>query len=254
MNVADQAALVTGAGSGLGEATARGLAQAGARVAVLDINYEAASKVAGDIDGVAIECDVSDEQSAEQAVSTAAQQHGAARVLVNCAGIAPPGRIVGRDGPMPLADFKRVIDINLVGTFNLMRLAAADMQSLEPMTDAGERGVIINTSSVAAFEGQVGQAAYAASKGAIVALTIQSARELARSGVRVMTIAPGIMGTPLLTGLPEDVQRSLASQVPFPARLGHPSEFADLALHLVSNEMLNGEVIRLDGAIRMAPK
>ena len=188
-----------------------------------------------------------------KALAEAKAKHGAARILVNCAGVGPAKRIVGRDGPMPLADFEKVIAINLVGTFNMMRLVAADMQALEPMTD-GERGVIVSTASVAAYEGQIGQAAYAASKGGVAALTIPAARELAQFGIRVMAIAPGIFGTPMLRALPQAAQDSLGASVPFPKRLGEPREFAELVMTIVRNGYLNGEVIRIDGALRMAPR
>jgi NAD(P)-dependent dehydrogenase (short-subunit alcohol dehydrogenase family) len=229
MDVKGQAAIVTGGASGLGADTAVQLARAGAKVALLDVNLDAARAAAEKIGGVAIACDVADADSAAAAVARAREAHGAARVLVNCAGIGPAKRIVGRDGPMPLGDFDRVIRINLIGTFNMMRLAAADMQTLEPLAD-GERGVIVMTASVAAFEGQVGQAAYAASKGGVAALTLPAARELAQFGIRVMTIAPGIFLTPMLKGLPEPVQQSLAASVPFPHRLGTTAEYADLVL------------------------
>src|SRR5262245_13872907 len=253
MDPQGHAALVTGAGSGLGAETAARLAEAGAKVALLDVNVAAAQEVAARIGGLAIRCDVADADSAAAALAAARQKHGAARILVNCAGIGPAKRIVGRDGPMPLADFERVISINLVGTFNMLRLAAADMTALEPLAD-GERGVIVSTASVAAFEGQVGQAAYSASKGGVAALTMPAARELAQFGIRVMAIAPGIFGTPMLTALPENVQQSLAASVPFPQLLGRPGQYADLVLHCVCNTYLNGEVIRLDGALRMAPR
>ncbi len=254
MDIANQAALVTGGASGLGAATARRLAAAGANVAILDRDAAQAKRMAGEIDGLAYACDVADAASAEQAVAQAAAAQGPARILVNCAGIGPAARIVGREGPMPLADFEAVIRINLIGTFNLLRLAAAAMIATEPQGPDGERGVIINTASVAAYEGQIGQAAYAASKGGIVALTIQAARELAARGVRVMTIAPGIMATPMLLGLPEQVQQSLGDSVPFPKRLGHPQEYADLVVSILTNPLLNGETIRLDGALRMPPR
>jgi NAD(P)-dependent dehydrogenase (short-subunit alcohol dehydrogenase family) len=253
MNVNGQAAIVTGGGSGLGAATARALAKAGAKVAVLDVNLDGAKTVAAEIGGLAIACDVADAASTEAAVAQARDRHGVARVLVNCAGVGPAARIVGKDGPMKLADFARVININLIGTFNAMRVAAADMQTLPPLAD-GERGVIISTASVAAYDGQIGQAAYAASKGGIVGLTLPAARELARFGIRVVTIAPGIFATPMLLGMPQNVQDSLAASIPFPSRLGTPEEYAKLAMHILDNVMLNGEVIRLDGAIRMAPK
>jgi NAD(P)-dependent dehydrogenase (short-subunit alcohol dehydrogenase family) len=254
MQIDGKAALVSGAGSGLGAASARMLAERGARVALLDMDLDAARAQARSIDGLAIACNVSDATQAEQAVATARAAHGAAAILVNCAGIAPAVRVVGRDGPMALEDFDKVIQVNLVGTFNLLRLAAAGMTTLEPEEDSGECGVIVNTASVSAFEGQIGQAAYSASKAGVAGMTLPIARELARFGVRVMTIAPGLMGTPMLHAMPEAVQQSLAAQVPFPARLGRPEEYASLVAHIVDNPMLNGEVIRLDGAIRMQPK
>ena len=253
MQVSGMAALVTGGGSGLGAATAEALAAKGARVAVLDLDHAAAQRVAAQVGGIAVQCDVADAASGERAVAAAREAHGAARILVNCAGIATPGRIVGRDGPLKLEAFARVIGVNLIGTFNLLRLAAADMEKLEPLED-GERGLVVNTASVAAFEGQIGQAAYASSKGGVASLTLPAARELARSGIRVMTIAPGLFGTPMLRGLPEDVQQSLGASVPFPARLGEAAEYAALVLHIAENRMLNGTVIRLDGALRMAPR
>jgi NAD(P)-dependent dehydrogenase (short-subunit alcohol dehydrogenase family) len=253
MDIKGHAALVTGAGSGLGAATARGLAAAGAKVALLDINEGAAGAVAAEIGGLAIPCNVAEAASAEAAVARARSAHGAARILVNCAGIGPAQRIVGRDGPMPLAAFRTVIEVNLIGSFNMLRLAAADMVGLEALAD-GERGAIVSTASVAAYEGQIGQAAYAASKGGIVALTLPAAREFARSGIRVNTVAPGLFATPLLLGMPQGVQDSLAASVPFPSRFGHAEEYAKLVLHIIGNAMLNGETIRLDGALRMAPK
>jgi NAD(P)-dependent dehydrogenase (short-subunit alcohol dehydrogenase family) len=253
MNPHGHAAIVTGAASGLGAATAAALAQAGAKVALLDVNLDAARAAADRIGGLAVRCDVTRAAEAEAALAEARARHGPARILVNCAGIGPARRMVGRDGPMPLEEFERVIAINLVGTFNMMRLAAAAMQTLEPLAD-GERGVIISTASVAAFEGQIGQAAYAASKGGVAALTLPVARELAQFGIRVMAIAPGIFSTPMLRALPQAAQDSLAAAVPFPRRLGEPAEFADLALTIVRNVYLNGGVIRLDGALRMAPR
>jgi NAD(P)-dependent dehydrogenase (short-subunit alcohol dehydrogenase family) len=247
------AALVTGGGSGLGAATATALAAAGARVTVLDRNEDAAHDVATRIQGLALVCDVTDADGAARAVAAAADEHGVARVLVNCAGIGRAARIVGRDGPMPLADFAHVVQVNLIGTFNMLRLAAAAMSLAAPL-EGGERGVIINTASVAAMDGQIGQAAYAASKGGIVSLTLPAARELARFGIRVNTIAPGLFQTPLLGDLPEEAQTSLAAAIPFPTRLGLPEEYASLALHLVGNLYLNGETIRLDGSLRMAPR
>jgi NAD(P)-dependent dehydrogenase (short-subunit alcohol dehydrogenase family) len=253
MQVKDQAAIVTGGGSGLGAATARALAGEGAKVAVLDINEEGARRVAGEIGGLALKCDVSDGPSAEAAVAAARKAHGAARILVNCAGIGIAMRIVGRNGPHPLEAFSRVINVNLIGSFNLMRLAAADMQTLEPLAD-GERGVVISTASVAAFEGQIGQAAYSSSKGGIVALTLPAAREFAAMGIRVNTIAPGLFATPLMASLPPEAQQSLGASVPFPRRLGKPEEYARLVLDIVANPMINGETVRLDGALRMQPK
>lgn len=253
MQVQGQAAIVTGGGSGLGAGTARALAAAGAKVALFDVNEEGAKKVAIEIGGIAVTCDVSDAASAEAAIVTAREAHGPARILVNCAGIAPAERIVGRNGPMPLDNFRKVIEVNLIGTFNMMRLAAADMQDMDPLED-GERGIIISTASVAAFEGQIGQSAYAASKGGVHALTIVGAREFAKAGIRFNTIAPGLFGTPMLLGMPEDVQNSLAATVPYPSRFGTPEEYAKLAMAMIDNVMLNGETVRLDGAIRMQPR
>ena len=253
MDVKDVPALVTGGASGLGEGTARALAEAGAKVALLDMNLAAAEKVAGEIGGLAIECDVADADSGAAAVAAANKAHGPAGICVNCAGIGIAGRIVGRDGPLPLDDYRKVIEVNLIGTFNILRLAAADMAAREP-NEEGERGVIVNTASVAAFEGQIGQAAYASSKGGVAALTLPAAREFARIGVRVNTIAPGLFDTPMLMGLPDDVRHSLAASLPFPARFGRPSEYAALALHMIANPVLNGEVVRLDSGLRMQPK
>ena len=247
------AAIVTGAGSGLGAETASQLAQAGAKVALLDVNIDAARELAGKLGGIAIQCDVSDSDKAEAAVRQAAEKHGPARILVNCAGVGPAKRIVGRDGPMPLADFERVIRVNLIGSFNMLRLAGAEMSKLDALPN-GERGFIVSVASVAAFEGQIGQAAYAASKGGVAALTMPAAREFAQFGVRVMAIAPGIFATPMLKALPEAAQQSLGEQVPFPKRLGEPGEFAALVLHCIANQYLNGEVIRIDGALRMGPR
>ena len=253
MQINGLAAIVTGGASGMGAETARHLAKLGAKVTVLDMNEAVVRQVAEEIGGLGLVCDVSSADSAEKAVAEAREAHGPARIAVNCAGVAPAKRIVGRDGPMPLDDFRRVIEVNLIGTFNMLRLAAADMGTLDPL-ESGERGVIVNTASVAAYEGQIGQAAYASSKGGIVALTICAARDLARSAVRVMTIAPGLIGTPMLLNMPQEVQDSLAATVPFPKRFGRPEEYARLVQHIVENEMLNGDVIRLDGAIRMAPQ
>ena len=254
MQLKDMAAIVTGGASGLGAATARRLAAQGAKVAVCDLNAKLAESVAAEIKGTAILCDVSDAASAEAAVAQATKAHGPARVLVNCAGIGVAKRVIGRDGPMPLADFDRVIRVNMIGTFNMLRLATAEMSKLEPLAATGERGVVINTASVAAYDGQIGQAAYSASKGGIVAMTLPIARELAQFGIRVLTIAPGLFLTPLLANLPQEAQDSLAASIPFPRRLGHADEFASLALHMIDNPYLNGEVVRLDAALRMAPK
>lgn len=260
MNIHGQAALVTGGASGLGAQTARELGKRGAKVAVLDRNGAGARAVAAEIGASAIglECDITSTDSVLAALQAARDAHGPARLLLNIAGIGTAKRLIGKDGtPMPLEDFRRVIDVNLVGTFNMIRLAAAEMVRLDPLADdanSGERGVIVNTASVAAFDGQVGQEAYAASKGGIVALTLPLARDLAQFGVRVVTIAPGLFLTPLMAELPEPVQQSLAASIPFPKRLGKPEEFAQLAAAIVENLSLNGEVIRLDGALRMAPR
>ena len=253
MQLKNQAAIVTGGASGLGAATARRLAAQGAKVALLDLNIALAEAVAKEIGGVAISCDVSDAASAEAAVAAAANAHGPARVLVNCAGIGVAKRVIGREGPMPLADFDRVIKVNLIGSFNMLRLAAAQMSQLDALP-TGERGVVISTASIAAYDGQIGQAAYSASKGGIVAMTLPIARELAQFGIRILTIAPGLFLTPLLAGLPQEAQDSLAAAIPFPRRLGHADEFASLALHMIDNPYLNGEVVRLDAALRMAPR
>jgi len=257
MNLSGQAALVTGAGSGLGEAVARALAAQGVRVALLDINDAGARRVAADIGAdraLPLRCDITDTASVTAALDAAAAAHGPARILMNVAGIGTAKRLVQRDGsPAPLEDFERVVRINLIGTYNMTRLAASRIAALTPLAD-GERGVIVNTASVAAFDGQVGQEAYAASKGGIVGMTLPLARDLAQFGVRVCTIAPGLFATPLMKELPEEVQQSLAASIPFPKRLGLPEEFAALAAHIVANGHLNGEVIRLDGALRMAPR
>ena len=254
MNIQGHAALVTGGGSGLGEATARELARLGAKVAVLDLNIENAQRVAADIGGLAVQCNVADEASMQAAIEQAAAAHGPARILMQIAGIGSAKRVVGKDGnAAPLADFARVINVNLIGTYNAARLFAAACAKLEPMED-GERGVMVFTASVAAFDGQVGQQAYSASKAGVVGMTLPMARDLAQHGIRVCTIAPGLFATPLMKELPEPVQESLAKSIPFPQRLGKPEEFAQLAAHIVSNGHLNGEVIRLDGALRMAPR
>lgn len=255
MQIKDKVFLVTGAGSGLGAATAKLLCESGAKVVMLDLNREAGEKLAAELGASAlfVETDVTSESSAVNAVQTAVSTFGGLHGLVNCAGVAPAEKVVGKEGPHRLDSFARVININLVGSFNMIRLAAEAMMKGEPDAN-GERGVIVNTASVAAFEGQLGQAAYAASKGGIVALTLPVARELARSGIRCLTIAPGIMETPMLLGMPQEVQDSLGKMVPFPSRMGKPAEYAALVRHIAENTYLNGEVIRLDGAIRMGTK
>lgn len=253
MKLDNTSVLVTGGGSGLGEATARRLAGLGARVAILDRDAARAEDVAREIGGLAVPADVADADGVAQALTAVTEKQGAPRVVVNCAGIATGARIVGRDGPMPLEEFERVLRVNLIGTFNVMRLATDAMQSLEALED-GERGVIVNTASIAAFEGQIGQAAYSASKGGIVSMTLPAARELARFGIRVNVIAPGIFLTPLLYTLPSEVQASLAADIPFPSRLGDPAEFAEAVRFCIESRYLNGETIRLDGAVRLKPK
>src|SRR6202034_1274640 len=253
MQLKDQAAIVTGGASGLGAATARRLAKEGAKVAVCDLNTRLAETVAAEIAGVAVIADVSDAASAEGAIAAAAKAHGPARVLVNWAGLGVAKRVIGREGPMPLADFDRVIKINLIGSFNMLRLATADMSKLEPLP-TGERGVVISTASIAAYYRQIGQAAYSASKGGIVAMTLPIAREFAQFGIRVLAIAPGLFLTPLLASLPQEAQDSLAAAIPFPRRLGDPREFASLVMQMVDNPYLNGEVVRLYASLRMAPK
>ena len=253
MHINGLAALVTGAASGLGEATARALAEKGARVTLLDRDADKLNAVAKDIDGLAIACDVTSAEEVAAAFATARERHGQCAIAVSCAGIAPAAKIVGRDGPMDLDVFRKVIDINLIGTFNILRLAAADMAQREPNED-GERGIIINTASIAAYEGQIGQAAYAASKAGVVGLTLPAAREFARSGIRVNAIAPGLFGTPMLLGMPQEVQDSLTATLPFPQRFGKPQEYASLVLHMVENTVMNGECVRLDSALRMHPR
>jgi len=254
MNIAGQTFLVTGGGSGLGAATARQLVAAGANVVIADINEQLGRPLAEELVAARfIATDVTDEASVRNAIHVAVEYFGGLRGVVNCAGIATAIRVIGKDGPHNLDAFTRMIQVNLIGTFNLIRLAAEVIATAAPL-EGGERGVIVNTASVAAFDGQIGQAAYSASKGGVVAMTLPIARELARWGIRVMTIAPGLFDTPLMQTLPEDVKASLGQQVPFPPRLGRPSELAALVQHIVENQMLNGETIRLDGAIRMAPK
>jgi NAD(P)-dependent dehydrogenase (short-subunit alcohol dehydrogenase family) len=256
MKMEGQAALVTGGGSGLGEAVARELARLGAKVAVLDVNADGAARVADAIGGLACRCDITDSASVTAALDAAEAAHGPARIVMNIAGIGTAKRVVQKDGsPAPLEDFERVVRINLIGTYNVIRLAAARIVKLDAVAGTdGERGVVVNTASVAAFDGQVGQEAYSASKGGIVGMTLPLARDLAQFGVRVCTIAPGLFATPLMKQLPDEVQASLAASIPFPKRLGQPEEFAALAAHIVANGHLNGEVIRLDGALRMAPR
>jgi len=246
------AAVVTGGASGLGAATARALAAGGARVAVLDRNAAAAATVAAEIDGIAAACDVTDEAAVLAALAQSRTAHGSLRIVVHCAGIGTAGRIVGRDGPMPQSAFEHVINVNLFGTFNVMRLTAHEMSLTEPIGE--ERGVFIATASVAAYEGQLGQAAYASAKGGIVSLVLPAAREFARFGIRVMAIAPGFFETPLMDELPPDAVKALVAQIPFPARFGKPEEFADLALAIIGNPSLNGATIRLDGALRLPPR
>jgi len=254
MNIQGHAALVTGGGSGLGEATARELARLGAKVAVLDVNLDNAKRVAADIGGVALLCDITNTESLQAAIDQAAAAHGPARILMNIAGIGSAKRVVAKDGnPAPLEDFAKVINVNLIGTYNASRLFAAACAKLDALED-GERGVMVFTASVAAFDGQIGQQAYSASKGGLVGMTLPMARDLAQHGIRVCTIAPGLFSTPLMKQLPEPVQASLAASIPFPPRLGKPEEFAQLAAHIVTNTHLNGEVIRLDGALRMAAR
>ncbi len=255
MQLENRTFLITGGGSGLGAATARLFAGSGASVLLADVNEEAGEETASGIGERArfVYTDVTDEDSVQAAVDAALDAFDGLHGVVNCAGIGPARKVLGKKGIHPLEDFVRAVQINLVGTFNAIRLTAAAMTQNEP-TEGGERGVIVNTASVAAFDGQIGQAAYSASKGGVVAMTLPVARELAEHGIRVVTIAPGIFDTPMLAALPEAARESLGKQVPFPPRLGRPEEFAALARHIVENEMLNGEVIRLDGAIRMAPR
>jgi NAD(P)-dependent dehydrogenase (short-subunit alcohol dehydrogenase family) len=252
MDVRNNAAIVTGGGSGLGAATAKALAAAGAKVAVLDLNADAVAGIAAEIGGLGLVCDVTSAESVQAALDAARAAHGAARVVVNCAGVATPGKVVGRKGPLELEKFAKVVQINLIGTFNVMRLAAADMLGLDELAGA-ERGVIVNTASIAAFDGQIGQCAYAASKGGVAALSLPAAREFSPAGIRVVAIAPGYFGTPMVTGMPDDVLDSLVASTLFPHRLGHPDEYARMVMAIVDNAMLNGSTIRLDGAVRMPP-
>jgi len=253
MQLKDVAVVITGGGSGLGAATARAMAAKGAKIGVLDQSKENAEKVAAEVKGIALHADVTNEEQVRAAIAKAEAAHGVARVLMNCAGIGGSARIVSKDGTTyPLEKFARVINVNLIGTFNVLRLFAERLLPAEPIGE--ERGVIINTASVAAYEGQIGQIAYSASKGGVVGLTLPAARDLAQHRIRVNTIAPGLFLTPLLMGLNEEARKSLGAQVPHPARLGDASEYGNLAVHIVENPMLNGETIRLDGAIRMAPR
>lgn len=254
MEIKNSVAIVTGGASGMGAATARMLSKAGAKVAIFDLNMDLAEKIAKEINGIAVSCNVTQSESVETAVKQVEEKLGVARICINCAGIVKGKRMVGKEGPMPLEEFKQVIEVNLIGTFNVMRVVANAMTHLDPLGESKERGVIINTSSIAAFEGQIGQTAYSASKGAIVGMTLPAARELAQFGIRVNAIAPGLVDTPMFEKIPPEARASLENMVPFPKRLAHPSEFAKLALHIIDNEMINGEVIRLDGAIRMQPK
>ena len=247
-------ALITGGASGLGEATARALAARGAKVALLDMNAERGEAVAAELGGVFCECNVTSDESVDAALAKAMDAHGTPRILVNCAGVGTPGKTVGRDGPLDMKGYEFVIQVNLIGTMRVLSKAAWQMAQSDPVNSDNERGVIVNTASVAAFDGQIGQAAYSASKGGVVGMTLPVARDLARNGIRVATIAPGIFATPMLAGLPEEAQASLSQQVPFPVRLGDPGEYAKLVCFIAETGYMNGEVIRLDGSIRMAPK
>lgn len=256
MKLGEMTAIVTGGASGLGEATVRRIAERGGRVAIFDLNKERALQLIEELGGETVaffETDVANAKQVEKNVSQVVERFGSVNAVVNCAGIGTPGKVVSKTGPLPLEQFEKVVRINLVGSFNVIRVAAAAMQKNTP-NGSGERGIIISTASVAAFEGQIGQAAYSASKGGIVSMTLPIAREFARAGIRVMAIAPGLMKTPMFDGLPEAAVESLSASVPFPARLGDPSEYAQLVESIAENSMLNGEVIRLDGAIRMQPK
>jgi NAD(P)-dependent dehydrogenase (short-subunit alcohol dehydrogenase family) len=253
MQIKNSVFLVTGGASGLGAATARMAAENGGKVVIVDMQADLGAKFAREIGGRFAKCDVTSEADGKAAVALALKEFGGLHVLVNCAGIAVAEKTIGKEGPHALASFTRCITVNLIGTFNMIRLAADAMAKAVPNA-AGERGVMINTASVAAYDGQIGQAAYSASKGGVVGMTLPVARDLSRNGIRVCTIAPGIFETPMLIGLPKEAQESLGKQVPFPSRLGRPIEYAQLARQIIENEMLNGEVIRLDGAIRMAPR
>lgn len=252
MKIEGLTAFITGGGSGLGAATARTLAAKGVNVGIFDRNAEGAETVAKETGGIALSGDVSETSDIKDALAQLEGRFETPRIIVNCAGISTPSRIVGRNGPVDLEDFDKVIRVNLSGTFNVMRLAAAKISALDPLNKDGERGVIISTASVAAFEGQVGQASYAASKAGVAALTLPAAREFARNGIRVLAVAPGLFATPLMNVLPQEVQDSLGASVPFPSRLGTPEEFGELVQHMAENSMLNGEVVRLDGAVRLS--
>lgn len=254
MDLKNKVVLITGAGSGMGAETAKHFSALGAKIAACDINEKTAKETAKTCGGLGLKCDVYNESSAKEAIEKTIEKYSEIHIAIHCAGIAPAARIVGREGPCPLDLFEQVIQVNLIGTFNILRLTAAQMIQQSPVDEDKERGVIINTASVAAFEGQIGQAAYSASKGGVVAMTLPAAREFSKFGIRVMTIAPGIMQTPMMAKMPQEVQESLAASVTFPKRLGHASEYASLAQHIVENTYLNGEVIRLDGAIRMQAK
>ncbi len=247
MEIKNKTILITGAASGLGAATARELSQRGAKTLLLDMNIAAVKKIASEINGIAFECDVTSENAVKQVLSQCTEIHA----VINCAGIVHGARLVGKQGAMPLDDFSRIIHINLIGTFNVMRLCAEKMSLQNTLDGDGERGVIINTASIAAFEGQIGQVAYSASKGGVVAMTLPAARELSRFGIRVMTIAPGVMQTPMMASLPSDAQTALAADIPFPKKLGDPKNFAKLCAHIIENNYLNGETIRLDAALRL---
>lgn len=255
MDIRDSVFIVTGGSSGLGEATVETIVAAGGRAVIADINPTAGEALAARLGGATrfVKCDVTSEADGKAAVDLAVSAFGGLHGLVNCAGVGIPAKVLGKEGPHPLDKFTRIVQINLIGTFNMIRLAAEAMAKGAPNA-AGERGVIVNTASVAAFDGQIGQPAYSASKAGVVGMTLPIAREFARTGIRVVTIAPGLFETPMMAGLPPEAQQSLAAQVPFPSRLGKPKEFAALVEHICRNEMLNGETIRLDGAIRMAPK
>lgn len=254
MEIKNTIVLISGGASGMGAATAKMLAHAGAKIAILDINIAAAQTIANEIEGIAISCDVTSATNVEEAINKVIVSIGTPRICINCAGIVSAKRLVGKQGPLPLEEFQHVINVNLIGTFNIMRMAAAAMLTLEPLPNTDERGVIINTASIAAYEGQIGQVAYSASKGGIISMTLPAARELASSGIRVMTIAPGLVDTPLFDKISAEARLALTTAVPFPNRLAKPDEYAQLACHIIENPMLNGSVIRLDGALRMQPK